>query len=119
MRIGWNIPKDFGVSSLDTGGEVGIPINGEYNEMLKKAWSFSFNLSGAGSAVIRDIMLDGNSFKTSHSVEKNNFVGYLGYGFSIRYKSFMFEYINNVNSKKFVLEEKPHAVGTVVASWLF
>ncbi len=119
MRIGWNIPKDFGVSSLDTGGEVGIPINGGYNEMLKKAWGFSFNLSGAGSAVIRDIMLDGNSFKTSHSVEKNNFVGYLGYGFSLRYKKFMFEYINNVNSKKFVLEEKPHAVGTVVASWLF
>ena len=80
---------------------------------------FSFNFSGAGSAVIRDIMLDGNTLKTSHSVEKKNFVGYVGFGFSLRYESFMFEYIKNVNSKKFVLEEKPHAVGTVVASWLF
>jgi len=119
MRMGWNIPKDFGVTSLSTGGEVGIPINGEYREILKRAWSFSLNLNGAGSAVARDISLDGNTFKTSHSVEKKNFIGYFGYGFSLRYKSFMLEYIKNVNSKKFVLEENPHAVGTVVASWLF
>ena len=119
MRIGWNIPKDFGVTSLATGGEVGIPVNGEYKEMLKRAWSFSFNLNGMGSAIARDISLDGNTFKESHSVEKKNFVGYLGYGFSLRYKSFMLEYIKNANSKRFVEEDKPHAVGTVVASWLF
>lgn len=119
MRIGWNIPKDFGVTSLLTGGEVGIPVNGEYKEMLKRAWSFCFNLNGSGSAVVRNISLDGNTFKSSHSVEKRNFVGYFGYGFSLRYKSFMLEYIKNVNSKTFELEDKPHAVGTVVASWLF
>ncbi len=119
MRIGWNIPKDFGVTSLSTGGEVGIPIKGEYEEMLKQNWSVSLNLSGTGSAVARDMSLDGNTIQTSHSVEKKNFVGYLGYGFTLRYRSFMLEYIKNVNSKKFVLESKPHAVGSVVASWLF
>ena len=118
MRIGWNIPKDFGVTSLATGGDVGIPINDEYKEMLKKAWSFSLNFSGAGSAVARNITLDGNTFQTSHSVEKKAFVGYIGLGFSLRYKSFMFEYIKNANSKQFELEDRPHAVGTVVASWL-
>ncbi len=119
MRIGWNIPKDFGVSSLGTGGEVGIPVYDEYKKTLNRNWSFSLNLSGVGSAVIRDLSLDGNTFKSSHSVKTNNFVGYLGYGFSLRYRSFMFEYIKNANSKKFVLESKPHAVGSVVASWLF
>jgi len=87
--------------------------------MLKQAWSVSLNLSGTGSAVARDMSLDGNTFKTSHSVEKKNFIGYFGYGFSLRYKSFILEYIKNVNSKKFVSEDQPHGVGTVVASWLF
>ena len=119
MRIGWNIPKDFGVSSLDTGGEVGIPVYKKYEELRNNTWSFSFNFNGAGSTVAHDIFLDGNNFKQSHSVEKYNFVGYLGYGFSLQYKSFMFEYIKNINTKKFVGEEKLHAVGTAVASWIF
>ena len=119
MRIGWNIPKDFGVTSLTTGGDVGIPVHDEYREMLKRAWSFSFNLSGSGTAVLRNISLDGNTFEQSHSVEKKYFVGLLGYGFSLRYKSFMLEYIKNVSSKQFKQENKPHGVGTVVGSWLF
>ncbi len=119
MRVGWNIPKDFGISSLGTGGEVGIPVSSAHKKMMEQPWSFSFNLSGSGSAIARDISLDGNTFKASHSVEKKNFVGYLGYGFSLRYKSFMLEYIKNANSKRFEEENKPHAVGTVVASWLF
>ena len=119
MRIGWNIPKDFGVTSLDTGGEVGIPVKDGYKEMLHKNWSFSLNFNGAGSAVARDITLDGNTFTSSHSVEKNNFVAYLGYGFSLRYRHFILEYIKNINSKKFKQEQKAHAVGTAVASWIF
>lgn len=119
MRIGWNIPQDFGVTSLDTGGEVGIPIKNGYKEMLNRNWSFSLNFNGAGSFVAHDITLDGNTFSSSHSVEKNNFVGYLGYGFSLRYRHFILEYIKNINSKKFKQEKKAHAVGTAVASWVF
>ena len=69
-RIGWNIPKDYGVSSIDIGADPGIPVYGAYTNMKAKPWSFSFNFTAAGSVIVRDIFLDGNTFKSSHSVEK-------------------------------------------------
>lgn len=118
-RIGWNIPKDYGVSSIDIGADPGIPIYKEYKNMKKYPWSFSLNLTAASSAVARDIFLDGNTFVSSHSVEKNNFVYYYGFGFTLRYKSFVFEFMEIHNSKQFKLQKKPHDVGTLIVSWLF
>jgi len=118
-RFGWNIPKDFGVSSVDIGADPGIPVYGEYENMKKKTWSFSFNLMAAGSGVARDIFLDGNTFSDSHSVEKENFVYYYGFGFTVRYENFVFDFIEINNSKRFKIEEHGHGVGTMVVSWLF
>jgi hypothetical protein len=118
-RIGWNIPKDFGVSSIDIGADPGIPIYKEYKDMRLNPWSFSLNLTAAESAVARDIFLDGNTFRDSHSVEKKNFVNYYGIGFTLRYKDFVFDFMEIHNSKKFKFQEEPHAVGTLIVSWLF
>jgi hypothetical protein len=118
-RFGYNIPKDFGVSSIDIGADPGIPIYGEYDSMRSKNWSFSVNLLGAGSVVARDIFLDGNTFRDSHSVEKETFVYYGGFGFTLRYKNFVFDFMEIINSKKFKLEKKGHGVGTMVFSWLY
>ena len=119
VRLGWNIPKDFGVSSVDLGADPGIPNYDKYQESLVKHWSFSINLAGAGSAVARDIFLDGNTFSESHSVEKENFIYYYGFGMTLRYQRFVLDFIQVHNSKKFKLEKKGHGVGTLVFSWLF
>ena len=118
-RFGWNIPRDFGVSSIDMGADPGIPIYGEYENNKKTLWSFSFNFELAGSVVARDIFLDGNTFRESHSVEKENLVYYTGVGFTYRYKNFVFDFIEIYNSKKFKLEHGGHGVGTLVCSWIF
>ncbi len=115
-RIGWNIPKDYGVSSIDIGGEDGLPV---YVKMLNSHWSFSFNFSAAGSAVARDIFLDGNTFTDSHSVDKKPFVAYYSFGLTARYKSFAVDFIETKNTKKFEEEKQGHGVGTIVVSWLF
>ena len=116
-RFGWNIPRDFGVSSIDIGADPGIPICGQCER--KTTWSFSFNMTLAGSVIARDIFLDGNTFSESHSVEKENFVYYSGLGFTLRYKKFIFDFIEIYNSKKFKLEKGGHGVGTLVCSWRF
>lgn len=119
MRFGWNIPKDFGVSTVDAGGEIGVLVEDEHKNYLKKDWSFSFNLNGYGSAIARDIFLDGNTFRDSHSVDKKNFVVHVGAGFSARYKNFMIDFIQIKSTPKFELEERPHTVGTAIVSWLY
>lgn len=118
-RIGWNIPKDYGVSSIDIGGEDGISIYDEHAKMFNSPWSFSLNFSAAGSAVVRDIFLDGNTFTDSHSVDKKPFVAYYSFGLTARYKSFAVDFIETKNTKKFKGEKQGHGVGTIVVSWLF
>ncbi len=118
-RLGWNIPKDFGVTSIDLGGDPGIPAHGKRGSVLTNDWSFSLNFLGTGSAIAKDIFLDGNTFSDSHSVEKENFVYYYGFGFTLRYKRFIFDFIEVHNSKRFKVESGGHGVGTMVVSWLF
>ncbi|MEN8302953.1 MAG: lipid A deacylase LpxR family protein [Campylobacterota bacterium] len=119
MRFGWNIPKDFAVSTLDAGGEIGVLVGDEHKNSLKREWSFSFNISGYTSAVARDIFLDGNTFRDSHSVDKENLVFYMGAGFSARYKNFMIDFIQTRSTPKFKLENRAHTVGTAIVSWLY
>ncbi len=40
--------------------------------------------------MLRDITLDGNSFRDSHSVDKRPFVADIGYGFSLLYDRWKF-----------------------------
>ncbi len=119
VRAGYNISKDFGLSTLDYGGEAGIPVYDEQLITQEKNWSFSLNFATSGSAVARDIFLDGNTFSDSHSVDKNTFVGYMAYGLSLRYKSFILDFMNTTNTKKFEKEGDLQDVGTVIATWIF
>lgn len=121
-RFGWNIAKDFGLSTLDVGGESGVPVYDEQMQSLKSDWSFSLNLTATGSAVAYDLFLDGttlNGYK--HDIEAKPFVGYVGAGISLRYKSFAFDFMQTMNSKKYDLDvdRSKKVVGTVVATWLF
>ena len=118
-RIGFNIPKDYGVSSVDIGSDPGIPVYGEYKNMRLKPWSFSFNLIAAGSFIGRDIFLDGNTFSSSHSVNIKHLVAYYGVGLTLRYKNFVVDLMEIETTKQFDLQKETHGVGTVIISYLF
>ena len=118
-RIGLNIPKDYGVSSVDIGSDPGIPVYGEYKNMRLKPWSFSFNLIAAGSFIGRDIFLDGNTFSSSHSVNIKHLVAYYGVGLTLRYKNFVVDLMEIETTKQFDLQKETHGVGTVIISYLF
>ena len=119
MRFGINPGSDFGSSSIDVGGANGIPTVPGSLFTDGKDWSFSINLALAGTAVAHDIFLDGNTFKSSHSVEKEPFVGYAAYGFSARYKRIAMEYILTDTTKEFKLQAENHKYGSILISYIF
>lgn len=118
-RIGYNIPKDYGLSSINIGNDPGIPVYGEYKNMRIQPWSFSVNFIARGTAVARDIFLDGNSFRSSHSMPKEIFIGYYGFGFTARYKNLLVDIMATENSRQFKAQKKSHGVGTAIISWLY
>mgnify|MGYP002266673314 CR=1 FL=1 len=119
LRMGWNVPEDFGSSSIDEGGENGIPVRRKCLYMVSKPWSFNFYLSGGGTFVARDIFLDGNTFSESHSVDKNYLKGYGSFGFSGRYKNFNLDYIQTYHSRQFKNKKDVHSIGSVILSYIF
>ena len=119
MRLGVNPGDDFGSSSIDVGGESGIPTAPGSLLTKGKDWSFSVNLGLALTAVAHDIFLDGNTFESSHSVEKEPFVVYASYGLSARYKHIAIDYILTDTTKEFKLQPKSHEYGSILISYIF
>lgn len=119
VRIGWNIPEDFDTSFIDDVGENGIPVHPNNIAGGSKTWSLTFNLAAGGSFVARDIFLDGNTFKESHSVEKNLLRAYGRYGVSARYKSFMVDYHKVYNTEHYKTQGYGHKYGTLCISYLY
>ncbi len=119
MRFGWNPIVDFGSSPIDIGGENGIPTRSNNLCSKHEPWSFTFNFSASGQAIAHNVFLDGNTFNGSHWVEKENFIAYGSYGFTARYKHFVFDYINTATSKHFKEESSGHNYGTILFSYLY
>lgn len=119
MRIGLNPIEDFGSSSIDVGGENAIPIRANCLCSEARQWSFTFNLSASLKAVAHDIFLDGNTFKKSHSVEKENFIMYNSLGFSARYEHYAFDYIVTVSTQHFSARNSDYKFGTLLFSYLY
>lgn len=119
MRIGWNIPADFGAACINAGGMNGVPVKAQQNVSLHSPWSFYVNLSTGGSVVLRDIFLDGNTFEESHSVDKNYLVGYWGYGLSLRYRDFSLDYLRTHHSLEYKTQKDYDSFGTLLLSWYF
>lgn len=75
VRAGYRLPSDFG-SNL-------IRPSGDSNGLRRSPFNIFLFAAGDGRAVGRDITLDGNTFRDSHSIHKNTFVAdlYAGLGF--------------------------------------
>ncbi len=81
VRLGLNLPSDFGVQLIRGGGGANSPIDDEDPRVASnRNWSFFVFAAADGRAVARDIFLDGNTFRDSPSVDKRPFVADLSYG---------------------------------------
>lgn len=77
-RLGFNLPPDFGLQIIDSPASVA----GGTSAASPRFACYAF--AGAdGRYVVRDLALDGNTFRSSQSVEKYNFVNDLSWGVAV------------------------------------
>ena len=67
----------------------------------------------------RDIFLDGNTFRDSHSVDKEPLVGDLAAGVSVNWKNTALTYSYVLRSKEFKAQEDEQLFGSVSLNWNF
>ena len=93
FRLGWNIPRTFGVSLIRPGGST---------RMNQSQHPGIYFLGAAdGRWVARDIFLDGNTFTDSHSVDKKPWVADFAFGVAVNYNRFMLTLTQVLRTRKF------------------
>ena len=79
LRLGYDLPPDFGVPISDSPASV----NGGCTR--KTPWFFTYAFGGIDGRVVgHDITLDGNSFRGGPNIDKNIFVGDVSWGFAVQ-----------------------------------
>jgi hypothetical protein len=79
LRYGLRLPDDLGTAPLRPAGENTSPVR----KTAGSNWNGHLFVALDGRWVLHDITLDGNTFKSSHSVDKRPFVADVGYGIAM------------------------------------
>jgi len=120
VRVGWSIPDDFGTSALRPGGDNSSPYS-VWDPRIKgqRRWGMHAFASVDTRLIARDIFLDGNSFQSSHSVEKKYLVAEAAVGLSFIYGGSKISYAQIFRSKEFSLQQSYHSYGSIAFSYTF
>ena len=120
LRFGWNLPENFGSCPIRPGCETGAAIGTPKDTTFHRS-RFSVHLfTGVdGRAVLHNIFLDGNTFKDSHSVDKENFVADLMAGLAISYGRYKFSYSYIYRTKEYETQDDPQVFGSVRFSFSY
>jgi lipid A 3-O-deacylase len=122
LRFGWFIPEDFGNCPIRSACEPGLVMSdqpGASAEARRKNFGFHFFTAVEGKAKFRDIFLDGNTFRDSHRVDKEIYVGDLMGGIAVNYGRFKASYAIVVRSPEFKQRKDRHAFGTINISYIY
>lgn len=113
FRLGYDLPADYGPPRIRPtlpGSDFFIPT--------KKLGGYLFVVLEE-RAVARNIFLDGNTFKDSHSVNKRNFVGSAQFGATITYEDFRISYSYIILGREFKGQKEESKFGAITVSYRF
>ncbi len=116
-RIGFNIPKDFGMNSMNEGSFSSLPTDSKFilNDLSK--WSFSLNITAGTNLVLKDIFLE-----DWYDIDRKYFNGYIAPGITLRYKNFSIDYQHNWYTKDYEqrgLYREYKGYGSLIFSYSF
>ena len=121
VRLGINLPSDFGVQLARAGSVGGTPTD-DLDPRVSPHRYFSLFIFGAadGRAVAHNIFLDGNTFRESPSVDKENFVADLSFGLGLIAGKWQFTFTQVRRTREFKTQVEPYNdFGSVTLSRAF
>ena len=121
MRIGWNLPNDFGTTLIRPGALGNTLNNNGKDNQLKEKKNFSVYLFGGldGYAVLRNITLDGNTFEDSHSVDKEPLVAAFIFGINMTFSRCQISYTHAYQTKTFKDQKDNAEFGSIAFKYFF
>lgn len=119
-RVGWNLPSDFGTSLILPGGDTNAP-NATSDPRLRNQGRVGLYVFAAvaGRLVARDIFLDGNTFASSHSVDKELLVGDAVVGASLVLSRWKLSFSRALRTQEFTRQPDEHNFGSISLSYTF
>lgn len=111
VRWGYKLPDDFGTSL--------IRPTGESNSDARPRLTFYLFAGADGRLVARDITLDGNTWRDSHSVDKETIVYDLSAGIGVGGEHWQVTYTQVRRSREFHGQPEPQDFGSLSVSWFF
>jgi hypothetical protein len=114
LRLGLNLPDDFGSSPISTSAVTSTPVDGAMR--AERPWgNFGFHVFGRvdGRAVAHSIFLDGNTISDSHSVDRKVFVADLSAGVAVNYGNTAIAFALVRRTKEFRGQESDQMFGTI------
>lgn len=120
LRFGYNLPDDFGTGAITESATTPTALENPYTS---KSWArrlgFHFFVRGEGRAIARNIFLDGNTFRDSHSVDKYPFVADLSAGFALNWKNTKLSYAYIYRTKEYKGQDEGQIFGSITLSFNF
>ncbi len=121
VRFGWKLPNDFGTYLIRPGSDSSAPVDDEDPRFFSPFHRFGIHIFFAvdGNAVARNIFLDGNTFRSSHSVDKKPFVADFvgGIGMIVHRAKITYSYVHR--TKEFESQKNEQHFGAISVSFTF
>ena len=121
VRFGWNLPDDFGTFLIRPGSDSNAPLDKREPRFLSGYHRLGIHLFAAadGCAVLRNILLDGNTFRDSHSVDKEPFVANFAVGAGFIIYGFKITCAHVYRTKEFKTQKDVQKFGAITISYTF
>ncbi|WP_309383210.1 lipid A deacylase LpxR family protein [Cerasicoccus frondis] len=117
LRFGYNLPDTLPIESIGAGRSLGEALRDE--DSASGSFSIYGILGFDGRAIARNLFLDGNTFKSSPSVDKEYLVGEFHGGAGLSYNNFSLKYLITLRSREFKHQDAPQWFGNITASFEF
>ena len=118
LRFGFRIPHDFGSDVIRPGAGISAPLSDGGHQ---RVGAFGVHLFGGVQleGVARNLFLDGNTWRDSHSVDKKPLVADVSVGVALNFETFKLTYRHLFRSKEFEHQEQGQVIGSLTLTWAF